>query len=245
MQWLKAKLVERQFWTETLFSIKVEAKLEPYKAGQYAQLGMMMDGELVKRAYSFVNSPSTSLHEFYLVDVAGGQLSPQLARVPLGSELQIADHASGFFTLDEVPKAHHLLMLSTGTAVGPFLAMLQEQQCWQQFERITLVQGVRYNQDINYQQLIDKIAEEHANFQFIPLVSRESPEDGLFGRITDAIATEELTEYGQFTLSSELCQVMICGNPAMVKQTREMLKDRNFARNLRRKPGQLTVENYW
>lgn len=245
MQWLKAKLVERKFWTETLFSIKVEAKLEPYKAGQYAQLGMMMDGELVKRAYSFVNPPSTSLHEFYLVDVAGGRLSPQLARVSVGSDLEIAEHASGFFTLDEVPDAHHLLMLSTGTAVGPFLAMLQGEQCWQQFERITLVQGVRYNQDINYQALINKIAQEHTNFQFIPLVSREAPVDGLSGRVTDAIATEELTEYGQFTLSPELCQVMICGNPAMVKQTRDMLKDRNFARNLRRKPGQLTVENYW
>ncbi|MFM2484776.1 ferredoxin--NADP reductase [Celerinatantimonas yamalensis] len=245
MEWIEATLVERKFFTDTLFSIKVDAPLSPYLAGQYAQLGMMIDGELVKRAYSFVNPPHPHCHEFYLVEVAGGILSPQLAHVSLGSSLWIGERASGFFTLDEIPSYEHLLMLSTGTAVGPFLAMLQTEQTWQKFDRVTLVQGVRYNQDLNYREVIDAIGQNHQNFQYIPVVSREAPEQGLAGRITQLIETEQLAQYAGFELDASHCQVMVCGNPDMVRESRDLLRARGFERNLRRKPGQLTVENYW
>jgi ferredoxin--NADP+ reductase len=38
---------------------------------------------------------------------------------------------------------------------------------------------------------------------------------------------------------------MICGNPEMVVATAEILKSRGLQKNLRRKPGQITVERYW
>lgn len=245
MEWIDATLISRKFWTKTLFSIEVEVELPVYKAGQFAQLGMYVDGTLVKRAYSFVNSPHSSCHEFYLVNVAAGQLSPRLAEATIGSQLAIADHASGFFTLDEVPSSEHLLMLSTGTAIGPFLSMLRDGGLWQRFRRVTLVQGVRYNQDVNYQLVLNELAEQYPNFQFIPLVTREEPQSGMSGRITHVIESGQLEQEAGFELHPEQCQVMICGNPEMVKQTRDMLKARGFARNLRRQPGQLTVENYW
>ena len=245
MQWIDATLVSRQFWTDTLFSIEVEAPLPEYQAGQFAQLGLMIDGELIKRAYSFVNAPNQHRHEFYLVSVADGLLSPRLATLPIGATLQIADHASGFFTLSEVPDAEHLVMLSTGTAVGPFISMLRTALPWQRFSRITLVQGVRYNQDVNYVKELEHFANVHPCFQFIPMITREAPQKGLAGRITDAIESGLLAEQGGFELTAQRCQVMICGNPQMVKESRDLLKERGFERNLRRKPGHLTVENYW
>ncbi|CAG9000230.1 MAG: Flavodoxin/ferredoxin--NADP reductase [Candidatus Celerinatantimonas neptuna] len=245
MEWIDATLISRKFWTKTLFSIEVEAEIPRYKAGQFAQLGMYVDGELIKRAYSFVNAPHSSCHEFYLVNVVGGQLSPQLAEIPIGSLLMMADHAGGFFTLDEVPSSEHLLMLSTGTAVGPFLSILRDGSVWQKFSRVTLVQGVRYNQDINYQSLLDEISGPHPYFQFIPLVTREESQSGIAGRIPNVIEAGLLERMIGVELHPKRCQVMICGNPEMVKETRDMLKARGFIRNLRRKPGQLTVENYW
>jgi ferredoxin--NADP+ reductase len=46
-------------------------------------------------------------------------------------------------------------------------------------------------------------------------------------------------------LASDLSQVMICGNPEMVKATVATLEARGLARNRRRSPGQISVENYW
>ena len=45
--------------------------------------------------------------------------------------------------------------------------------------------------------------------------------------------------------SAEHSQVMICGNPAMVKETQLTLLDLGLAKNLRRAPGNISVENYW
>lgn len=245
MDWIKARLIDRKFWTDTLYSIEVEGELGEYQAGQYAQLGMMIDDTLVKRAYSFVNPPHPTNHEFYLVEVPDGQLSPHLAKAPIGTTLWLAEHASGFFTLNEVPDSEHLLLLSTGTAVGPFLSMLYTQQPWQRFKRVTLVHGVRYNQDINYRAHLADIAQRHPQFQYIPVVSREEPQIGLAGRITSCLADGQLARYGQFTLSPATTQVMICGNPAMLRETRDWFKAQGFLRNLRRKPGQITQESYW
>ena len=40
-------------------------------------------------------------------------------------------------------------------------------------------------------------------------------------------------------------QVMICGNPEMVKDTRHVLEARGLKKNRRSDPGQITVEAYW
>jgi ferredoxin--NADP+ reductase len=38
---------------------------------------------------------------------------------------------------------------------------------------------------------------------------------------------------------------MICGNPDMVQETRQLLTERGLTLSLRGKPGNLAVENYW
>lgn len=40
-------------------------------------------------------------------------------------------------------------------------------------------------------------------------------------------------------------QVMLCGNPDMIKESRAALAELGLAKNTRRKPGNVTSENYW
>jgi ferredoxin--NADP+ reductase len=40
-------------------------------------------------------------------------------------------------------------------------------------------------------------------------------------------------------------QVMLCGNPAMVREVVDTLASRGMKKHRRRTPGQITVENYW
>lgn len=39
--------------------------------------------------------------------------------------MQIVSDAAGFFVLDEIPDCDTLWMLATGTAIGPYLSILQ------------------------------------------------------------------------------------------------------------------------
>src|SRR5262245_57801334 len=115
MNWLSGKVVENRHWTETLFSLRVEAPKLDYQAGQFVRVALDIDGGRVARAFSFVNPPEDPVMEFFGVIVPEGPLSPRLARLRAGESLYIASNPAGFLVLREVPDAPTLWLLSTGT----------------------------------------------------------------------------------------------------------------------------------
>ena len=74
--WVDAKVKNVTWWSETLFSLTVNADVEPFKAGQFTKLSIMDDDKRIARAYSYVNAPENPDLEFYLINVADGLLSP-------------------------------------------------------------------------------------------------------------------------------------------------------------------------
>ncbi|WP_368876552.1 FAD-binding oxidoreductase, partial [Proteus mirabilis] len=154
--WVTGKVIQVRHWTDTLISLVVHAPIDKFTAGQFAKLALEIDGERIQRAYSYVNSPQDPNLEFYLVTVPEGKLSPRLAALTVGDELLVTEQASGFFVLEEVPSANTLWMLSTGTAIGPFLSILQLGDDLDRFENIVLVHAVRYARDLSYLPLMEQ-----------------------------------------------------------------------------------------
>lgn len=83
-EWVSGKITHIEHWTDALFSIQVNAPVDPFTAGQFAKLALDINGERVQRAYSYVNAPSDHNLEFYLVTVPEGKLSPRLDQLPVG-----------------------------------------------------------------------------------------------------------------------------------------------------------------
>jgi ferredoxin--NADP+ reductase len=244
-QWVSGKIVEFNWWTPSLFSLKVAADVKPFLAGQFTKLALTIDGKRIARAYSFVNAPHDPLLEFYLIEVPDGRLSSHLAKLDVGDSVDIEVNAHGFFTLNEVPKADILWMLSTGTAIGPFLSILAEGKVWDRYKQVNLVHGVRYNTDLTYQDSIQATAALFKQFTYIPLVTREQPEHGLRGRVTELIASGALQTHCKMSKLPKNSHFMICGNPQMVKDTTQLLLTQGFTRHRRTEPGHITVEQYW
>ncbi|EKT54109.1 ferredoxin--NADP(+) reductase [Providencia burhodogranariea] len=245
--WVTGTVIEATFWTESLFSLVIKAPIKPFSAGQYAKLALEIEGERVQRAYSYVNAPSDDHLEFYFVVVPNGKLSPKLAQLGPGDTLQITDEAAGFFVLDEIPECQHLWMLSTGTAIGPFLSILQEGKDLERFEKIILLHAVRYQRDLSYLPLMEELAKRYPEkLRLITVVSREQCEGSLYGRVPALIESQALEQAAGISLDAVTSHVMLCGNPEMVKDTRDMLKNtRDMNKHLRRKPGHISSEQYW
>ena len=244
--WIDATVKSVKWWNESLFSLTVNADVEPFKAGQFTKLSVMDGEKRIARAYSYVNAPDDPNLEFYLINVVDGQLSSHLAQLTPGDTVLIERRASGFFTLDEVPASEQLWMLSTGTAIGPFLSILQQSEVWQKYKHINLVHGVRLNSDLSYQELINKLLKANpGQLNYVPVVSREEPLQGLAGRITTVIENSALSEHVGLCATPNNAQFMLCGNPQMVKDTSELLVAQNYKRNRRKEPGHITVEQYW
>jgi len=245
-RWATGTVVELYPWTEKLFSIRVEAEVAPFTAGQFTKLGLVIDDELVSRPYSYVNAPDERPLEFYFVTVPGGPLTSSLIRLRPGDPILVMKRPSGFLTLNEVPDGRYLWLLSTGTAIGPFLSMLKTDEPWRRFEKVVLVHAVRFARELSFREQIRDLQNRHGErFCYIPVVSREDTDFALRTRIPAAIGDGRLERRAGIPLNHENSQVMICGNPAMVRDTTETLKARGLTRNRRREPGQITVENYW
>ncbi|WP_411992011.1 ferredoxin--NADP reductase [Agarivorans sp. DSG3-1] len=244
--WTEGKVIERIDWNDELFSLRIKADITPFVAGQFIKLSELREGKRVARAYSLVNPPDTDYLEVLAIKVAQGLLSPNLHQLSVGDAIDVSSSAAGFMVLDEVPEGKHLWLIGTGTGIGPYFSMLETAQAWQRFEKIALVYGVRKIKDIAYKELIDKYQAEHpTQFQFQAMVTREDCEGALKSRIPEALANGSLEQGLGLTLSAEHSQVIMCGNPEMITDAQVILEHKGLKKNLRRKPGQVTVERYW
>ena len=244
-EWVEANIVERRDWNDELVSLRFEAPLEPFQAGQFIRVGLDIAGERVGRPYSLVNAPHEDLHEIYFNIVEEGPLSPRLARLQPGDRLWAVPRPSGFLTLDEVPAARHLWLLATGTALGPFLSILKTPAPWQRFETIVLGHSVRRRDELAYQDCIRQLEEEHGGqLRFVPFITREPCGDGLGQRIPACIESGALEEKVGLALTPEDSHVLLCGNSAMLQDTLAVLEQRGLKRHRRREPGQVGMEKY-
>ncbi|WP_348666429.1 ferredoxin--NADP(+) reductase [Arsenophonus symbiont of Ornithomya chloropus] len=245
--WIKGKIIKNQKWNNSLFSLIINASIEPFIPGQFAKLALEINGERIQRAYSYVNAPNEKKLEFYLIKIPSGKLSPHLAILNTGDSIYITKKSSGFFLLEKLPTAKNLWMLSTGTAIGPFLSILQFGKDLSRFYQIILVHAVRYSKDLSYLPLIKKLEKKYkGKLKIQIIVSRENITGALNGRIPKLIENGQLEKSVQTTINRSDSHVMLCGNPNMVKDTQNLLKmQRGMKKNLRTQLGQITSEQYW
>ena len=249
-KWVQGTVVGIRHWTDRLFSLQVAAPEVTFVAGQFARLALPAPPgakeEMLGRPYSFANAPDAAPHEFYVITVPGGPLTPRLAALAPGDPIWLLARANGFFSIGEVPAADVLWCLATGTGLGPFLSILRSAEPWEKYTRIVLVHAVRQADELTYRDTIGEIAATHAGaFTYIPVVSREAHPEALRGRIPELIADGRLEARAGIALSAENSQVMLCGNPAMVEDTQKVLVARGMRKHRRKEPGHITAETYW
>jgi ferredoxin--NADP+ reductase len=242
--WLEGKVLENRHWTETLFSVRVDAPRLEFEAGQFVRIALDIGGERIARPFSFVNPPQDPVLEFYGVVVPEGPLSPPLSRLESGDSLYIARNPAGFLVLSEVPQSDTLWLLSTGTGIAPFLSILRTEAPWQRYRNVVLVHAVRFAKELAYREVVAEIAKEHG-LRYVTFVSREPAPPALSGRIPAAVRDGRLEQAAGLKLAPDTSQVMLCGNPQMLKDTTAALVERGMRKHRRRIPGHITVEAFW
>jgi ferredoxin/flavodoxin---NADP+ reductase len=67
----------------------------------------------------------------------------------------------------------------------------------------------------------------------------------LAGRIPAALRDGRLEAAAGLELAADSSQVMLCGNPDMLKDAAAALAERGLRKHRRRAPGHITVESFW
>jgi ferredoxin/flavodoxin---NADP+ reductase len=233
-----ARIVDRREVAEDLFILHVEPG-GPFHflAGQYATLGVEVEGKRVERAYSLCSSPYEDLLEFYVERVHGGELSPLLHAMDKGAPLLLRKYAKGRFTLDLKSGRKNHLLLSTVTGVAPYVSYLRTVYTdWKKGgtpmpgeHRFYCLQGASRSGEFGYREELERYAGEAPWLKFVTTVSRpwEDPEwKGELGRVDDLIR-KYVDVWG---LKAEETTAYLCGHPNMVENGRGILLRAGWAK---------------
>ncbi|WPL18656.1 Ferredoxin--NADP reductase [Thiorhodovibrio winogradskyi] len=244
--WIEGRIVGLRHWSDNLYSLKIDAPLSSFTAGQYIKVALDIGEERIGRPYSLVNAPDERPLEIYFNEVPEGPLTPRLSDLHTDDRLWISAKAGGVFTMDNVVSRRHLWMLATGTALGVYLSILKTPEPWERFERIILVQGARHSGELAYQDTIANLSDGYGErFTFISTLTREQQADtSLQGRITALLEAGTLEQAANAEISAADSHLMLCGNSAMIKEVRALLEAKGLHRHKRTQPGHYTTEQY-
>jgi len=230
-KYLPARIVDRREVAPDLFLLHVEPGHElPYLAGQYATLGVEVNGKRIERPYSMCSSPYEKLLEFFVERVPNGELTPLLYAMDKGAPLLLRRFAKGRFTLDLRSGRKNHLLLATVTGIAPYVSYVRTvYQDWKKGDglmpgehRLFCIQGASRANEFGYREELEHLAAETPWLKYVPTVSRpwEEPAwNGEKGRVDDLIR-----KYADvWNLKPEETTVYLCGNPAMVESGRGIL----------------------
>ena len=251
----EAKFTEEQvLWvkhhTAKLMTFAI-SRPESYRfaAGQFSRLGFR-DGEgFIWRAYSVVSAEYADTLEYFAVLIQGGPMSAKLADLKAGDTLLLDKNATGFLLPERFPDGKDLVMLCTGSGIAPVLSILEQPEIWQRFERLVLVHSVSYADELIFNERLAALAqhplieEYFEKFQFVPVTTRADTEGALCHRIPELLSSGELATHLGHAFNQADTRFMVCGNPAMVKDTFQALLDLGFTMHRNRIPGQIMMEN--
>jgi ferredoxin--NADP+ reductase len=244
-KWIKGQIAGKRQWSETLFSLQLEAPLPDFSAGQFIKVAMDIEGERVGRPYSLVNAPEQRPLEIYFNEIPEGPLTPRLSRLTRGDPVWISEKASGVFTLERIPACRDLWLFATGTALGVYLSILNTDAPWQRFDNIVLIHGCRTADELTYGETIEGFVDRYPEqFRFMPVLSRQASDDIARGRITDLFEKGTLEEQVGLRIDASTSHVMLCGNSGMIGDMKALLEQRGMKRNGARTPGHYTTEQY-
>jgi ferredoxin--NADP+ reductase len=236
-----------------------------FEAGQYTVLGLAPEaprvetadeeepppapGRMIRRAYSIASTSRPGEYlEFYLTLVPSGSLTPRLFRLAIGDRLSVGRKAVGVFTLSRVPQDRHVLLAGTGTGLAPYMSMLRSELHCGAERRFVVLHGARYSWDLGYRTELTMLSRRCSNLTYIPAVSRPAGDPswkGLTGYVQGVLESGAIEKMSGLDLTPDRFHVFLCGNPAMIEESRALLVRRGFVPDKPGSVGNLHAEEYW
>lgn len=205
-----AEVIDETESTTTLRIVPVDAPFPPFRAGQYVNLLVSVDGVETGRPYSISSPPSRPGHIDVTVRVTpGGFVSQYLCeQACVGGDLEVAGPAGTFYH-EPLVDTDDLVFLAGGSGVTPFMSMIREAADTKHGPRMHLVYGSRSSDDvIFFDELTDMACCE--DFLKVDLVISE-PAEGYGGRCGLLDTPMILSSIGGI----EGKTFFLCGPPAM------------------------------
>ena len=223
-------------WNDTLFTFRTTRDRSlRFTNGQFVMIGLEVDGRPLTRAYSIASANHEEHLEFFSIKVADGALTSRLQHLQPGDPIIVSRKPTGTLVLRDLKPGKRLFLFASGTGLAPFMSLIHDPETYERFEKIILIHGVRWTNELAYHDYIEEDLKDHEylgemireQLIYYPTVTREPFRNE--GRQTDLITSGKLfADIGQAPFDPETDRGMICGSPAMLKEISAMLDGFGF-----------------
>ncbi|MGY4831620.1 ferredoxin--NADP reductase [Sphaerotilaceae bacterium SBD11-9] len=246
----EAKVLSVRHWTDRQFSFTCTR--DPgfrFQSGQFTMIGLVVDSKPLLRAYSVVSPHWDETLEFLSIKVQDGPLTSRLQHIQVGDTVMIGRKASGTLLTQNLLPGKHLYLLSTGTGLAPFMAMIRDPEVYELYEKVILVHGCRQVAELAYDEVITQELPKNEYFGdqvkekliYYPTVTREAFRNQ--GRIPTLMETGKLMhDIGLPPLSKDNDRFMLCGSPEMLRDTRALFDKLGMTEGNMSTPGHFVIE---
>ncbi|WP_114395851.1 ferredoxin--NADP reductase [Oleisolibacter albus] len=247
---IECKVLTVHHWTDTLFTFTCTR--EPsfrFENGQFAMIGLMVDGKPLMRAYSMVSANYEEHLEFLSIKVQNGPLTSRLQHIQPGDTVLLGRKATGTLLLSNLLPGKTLHMFSTGTGLAPFMSLIRDPEVYERFDRVVLTHTCRTVAELAYHDYITQelplnefLGESvAAKLTYYPTVTREPFRT--HGRITDLIRNGQFYEECKLApLDPANDRIMICGGPSVLAESVELIEELGFVEGSSGAPSHYVIE---
>jgi len=205
--------------TKTFCFERADGPLPPFRAGQYVNVMVNVEGVRTSRPYSISSAPMAERLELTVRDKPAGFVAPYLFNeLKVGDVLETTGPA-GHIYHEPLIDGKDLVFLAGGSGITPFMSMIRDTVHRQRPLRIKLLYGSRTPEDVIFRNELENLAAIHSNITF-SLVISEPPEGygGLKGFLDSKLIAQLVGDIKGKTF-------YVCGPRAMHDLCRAALKE--------------------
>jgi ferredoxin--NADP+ reductase len=230
----RAQVTKRADFAPDLWMFRIRTGGEfKFVPGQYATLGVEVNGKRIERPYSIASSPAEDELEFFFELVPEGALTPHLHKLQVGDELSVRKTPKGKFSLQMQNGRKHHLLISTVTGVAPFVSYVRTlSKDWKEgrfdgSHQLYLLNGASRPWEFGYKDELTDFEKELPWFKYVPTVSRpwdHADWPGEIGRADDIL--RKYADHWELDAGNTIAY--LCGHPEMIEHSKAILKRRGF-----------------
>ncbi|WP_377288979.1 ferredoxin--NADP reductase [Rhizobium sp. SG2393] len=243
-------VTEVAHYTDRLFRFRMTRPAGfRFRSGEFAMIGLMVEGKPIYRAYSIASPAWDEELEFFSIKVPDGPLTSHLQKIQPGDKVLMRKKPTGTLVLDALTPGKRLYMFSTGTGIAPFASLIRDPETYEKFEEVVLAHTCREVAELKYG---FDLVEEIKNHEFLAeivgdklkhyaTVTREP--FAFQGRVTDLMRSGKFfTDLGVPPLDPSIDRGMICGSTEMLKDTKTILEEAGLTEGANNKPAEFVIE---
>ena len=198
-----------------------------FKAGQYLNLKLTLDGQEIRRAYSICSSPESNELRIAVKEVKNGVFS-QFAnqKLAVGNVLEVGTPEGKFTFEPNQDKQRNYMAFAAGSGITPVLSIIQSVLKQETQSSFVLVYGNKSPEDTIFLNQINELQSQNVGRFFVHNIYSQVNLDGdFFGRIDKSIVNAVLNKHQE----KEFSKFYLCGPEEMINIVSDVLKEKNVA----------------